>query len=358
MPSPETDTSVPARRVLARSLWARVRRGLPETPLPRGWRDAVLQLALWGLADLLYEGVRGIVVGQQSVALANANWIVSAEKATGIFVEPTIQHWFIGDRSLIDVTNYVYGNAQFTVNALFLACIYMYRNDIFYFVRNMFFVSMAIALIVHLSLPVAPPRMLPQFGFVDTIQQFAHINQDAGAISLFVNPYAAVPSMHVCFALLVGVTGFSLARRLWLKAICVLYPLLILFAIVVSANHFFLDAVAGAMTAGGAFLVANYVMSRLRPHQWAWVRAPSTERATAPAPIEAEMIDSTAVGGRRARARSLAATGRDASWRRALLSATWTELTSHSNRDVDHVRIQWLTRDLHGPARALAQLAA
>jgi membrane-associated phospholipid phosphatase len=283
----KTDTNVRARSLSAQSLWAWLRRRLPATALPRGWRDAILQIALWGLADLLYEGVRGIVVGQQSIALANARWIVSAERATGIFAEPSIQRLLIGDHAVINVTNYVYGNAQFTVNAVFLACIYMYRNDIFYFVRNMFFVSMAIALVVHLSLPVAPPRMLPQYGFVDTIQQFAHINQDTGAISLFVNPYAAVPSMHVCFALLVGVTGFVLARPLWLKGICVLYPVLILFAIVVSANHFFLDAVAGAMTAGVAFLVANYVMSRVRPHQWAWAHAPGRERATAPAAIEA-----------------------------------------------------------------------
>jgi PAP2 superfamily protein len=269
------------------SLRARARRWLPERALPRGWRDAVLQIALWGLADLLYEGVRGIVTGEQGVALANAHWIVSAEKATGIFVEPAIQHLFIGNRGLIDVTNYVYGNAQFTVNALFLACLYLYRNDIFYFVRNMFFVSMGIALLVHLSVPVAPPRMLPQYGFVDTIQQFAHINQDTGAISLFVNPYAAVPSMHVCFSLLVGVTGFVLARRWWLKMICAAYPVVILFAIVVSANHYFFDAFAGALTAGAAFLVAHYGMSRLRPRQWAWVRTPhaappaSTATATA-----------------------------------------------------------------------------
>ena len=250
---------------------ARVARLLPERALPHGWRDAVLQLALWGLADLLYEGVRGIVVGHQSVALINAESIVDFEKATGTFWEPALQRLVIHDHGLIQAANWMYGNAQFTVNAAFLAFIYVYRNEIFYFVRNMFFVAMGIALVIHLAMPVAPPRMLPGYGFVDTVQRFSHINQDSGAISLFVNPYAAVPSMHMCFALLVGVTGLRLARRAWTRALFVAYPVLVLIVVVVTGNHFLIDALAGAVTALAAALAAQLVMSRLRPGHWAWV---------------------------------------------------------------------------------------
>jgi hypothetical protein len=269
-----------------RTLGARVRRipprlvrRLPERPLPYGWRDAVLQVALWGLADLLYEGVRGIVVGHQSVALANADSVVRIEKATGTFIEPAVQRLLIHNHAVVVVANWLYANAQFTVNAVFLALIYFYRNEIFYFVRNMFFVAMGIALIVHVSMPVAPPRMLPQYGFVDTIQRIGHVNQDSGAISLFVNPYAAVPSMHMCFALLVGITGWRLTRKPWLKIAFAGYPLLVLAVIVVTANHFFLDAVAGALTAAAAALVAQLVMSRMRPAHWSW--APLTTPAGA-----------------------------------------------------------------------------
>jgi hypothetical protein len=243
---------------------------LPERPFPYGWRDAVLQLALWGMADLLYEGVRGIVVGHQSAALANADAIVRIERGTGTFIEPAVQRLFIHNHTLIVTANWLYANAQFSVNAAFLALIYLYRNEIFYFVRNMFFVAMGIALIVHLSVPVAPPRMLPQYGFVDTIQRIAHINQDSGAISLFVNPYAAVPSMHICFALLVGITGWRLTRKPWIRAAFTAYPLLVLAVVVVTANHFLFDAVAGALTAAVAALVAQLVMSRIRPAHWSW----------------------------------------------------------------------------------------
>lgn len=267
----------------------RLRRLRPERPFPHGWRDAVLQLALWGLADLLYEGVRGIVVGHQTVALINAESIVDLEKATGTFWEPALQRLVVHSHGLVTAANWIYGNAQFTVNAAFLAFIYLYRNEIFYFVRNMFFVAMGIALIVHLAVPVAPPRMLPGYGFVDTLQRFGHINQDSGAISLFVNPYAAVPSMHMCFSLLVGVTGVRLARGRWARAAFVAYPLLVLTVVVVTGNHFLFDAIAGAVTALAAALVAQLVMSRMRPGHWAWVApryadAPSQGAAPVDAP--------------------------------------------------------------------------
>jgi len=267
-------------RVRARLLPAAVRhRFAVGQPLP-GWRDALTQVMLWALADLLYEGVRGLVLGHQSAALANARSLVSLERSLGVFYEQAVQRLVLPSHVAIDLANWLYANAQFTVNVAFLAFLYVYRNDVFYFVRNMFFVSMGIALLVHLSVPVAPPRMLPQYGFVDTIQQVAHVNQDSGAISLFVNPYAAMPSMHMCFALLVGVTGVLLGRSAWVRAVCSLYPLIVLAAIVVTANHFFLDALAGAITAVGAALVAHLLMSRIRPRQWAWSPAPEAPLAS------------------------------------------------------------------------------
>ena len=243
----------------------------------------MFQVFLWGLADLLYEGVRGLVTGRGTVAMANAQSVVAIERSLGIFWEPDVQHLVVGDHGLIVAANWLYVNAQFTVNAVFLAVLYAYRNEIFYFVRNMFFVAMGIALVVHLAIPVAPPRMFPQLGFVDTVRQVARINQDSGAISLFVNPYAAVPSMHMCFALLVGVTGWRLVRRPWLRALLLAYPVLILVIVVITANHFLLDAVAGAVTALLAAMAAQYVMARMRPAAWAWSLNPGH-----PAPATAE----------------------------------------------------------------------
>jgi hypothetical protein len=246
----------------------------------------VLQVALWGLADLLYEGVRGLVAGRGDAALANAHEVVAFERATGLFFEPQLQRLALPYHDLIVASNWLYVNIQFTINALFLAFLYMYRNEIFNFVRNMFFVAMGMALVVHLLVPVAPPRMLPRLGFVDTIHQIAHINQDSGAVSMFVNPYAAVPSMHMCFALLIGVTAVVLTRRRWLKLVWLVYPALVLAVIVITANHFLFDALTGAVTAALAFVAARQVMARVRPAAWAWapvVRRRSVRPAGGPA---------------------------------------------------------------------------
>jgi hypothetical protein len=247
--------------------------------LPHGWPDALRQLALWGLADLLYEGVRGIVSGNPDLALANGRAIISLERATGTFWEPHLQSLVLGHHELLEAINWIYLNAQFSVNLLFLATLYIVRNDIFYFVRNMFFVAMGTALVVHLSLPVAPPRLFPQDGFVDTIHDLAHIDQDSGAVSLFVNPYAAVPSMHMCFALLVGTSAIRLTRRRWLQVLAGLYPVVVLIVIVESANHFIFDAAAGAVDAVLAAVIAQRVMARVRPDAWSWGQRGPIENA-------------------------------------------------------------------------------
>jgi len=269
------ETEMPRRRVLP---------GRASPRLPHGWADAVLQAALWALADLLYEGVRGIVAGQSAIAFANGRSVISLERMTGTFWEPHIQSWILGHEQLVESINWVYLNAQFSVNLCFLAVLYIWRNEIFYFVRNMYFVAMGLALVVHLSYPVAPPRLFPEYGFVDTVARYAHLNQDSGAISLFVNPYAAVPSMHMCFALLVGGTTICLTRRVWLRAIGVLYPLLVLVAIVTTANHFIFDAAAGGVVAVIALLTAHRVMARFRPEAWAWGQPSAVLQASAAAP--------------------------------------------------------------------------
>jgi hypothetical protein len=232
--------------------------------LPHGWRDAVLQLALWGVADLCYETVRGISEGRRSAAFANAQWIIDLERATGTFFEPRAQSLVLDHPWLVHALNWGYMNVHFTVTTLVLAWMYLFRNGAFYRVRNVFMIAMAIALLVHAVLPVAPPRMFPGEGFVDTIKHMSGVDQDAGAVSLLVNSYAAVPSMHICFALILGLSMALLARRRIASALWSLYPALVLALVVLTANHFWLDAAAGAAVAIVAAALALTVVGRRR----------------------------------------------------------------------------------------------
>jgi PAP2 superfamily protein len=246
--------------------------------LPGGWLDVLRQVLLFAGAYIVYQIVRGLVSGEQSVALSNAQHVIHLERSVGAFFEPGLQQAVISHHWLIDVANFFYLNCHFVLTSAFLLWLYMKRNENFYFVRNMFLVAMGIALIGYGLFPTAPPRMVPGAGFADTISTFTHTDQDSGGLSFLVNPYAAVPSMHIAFALMISVPGFVLCRtaaaRMWWSA----YPMLVLFVIVVTANHFWFDAAAGAAVACMA-AVAAAQLARLRPSAWGWREAP--DQATA-----------------------------------------------------------------------------
>ena len=240
--------------------------------LPKGWGDALRQLLLFGLAYNGYQVVRGIVDSDQPQALANGMHIIHLERSLGAFFEPGLQQALLSHHWVIDLANFFYLNCHFVITTGFLIWLYLRRNDNFYFVRNMFLVAMGLALIGYALFPAAPPRMFPTAGFTDTISDFTHTNQDSSFTSVLVNPYAAVPSMHIAFALMIGVPGFVLARSSALRMWWSMYPMLVFFVIVVTANHFWFDAAMGAAVACTAAVVATQ-LGRLRPTAWSWREA-------------------------------------------------------------------------------------
>jgi membrane-associated phospholipid phosphatase len=238
--------------------------------LPKGWPDALHQLALFAFADLCYETVRGVAEGNSALAFANARSIVDAEQGMGLFFEQGFQAWVMGDRLLVDFANFMYVNSHFIVTSCLLVWLYLRHNQQFYFVRNMFMVAMGLALVGYLAFPTAPPRFLPELGFVDTIAYYADVRHDSALVAVFINPYAAVPSMHVAFALLLAIPVVQLVRRPVVKVLWASYPPLVAAVVIATGNHWWLDAAAGALVALTSALVARFVLSRLRPAAWAW----------------------------------------------------------------------------------------
>jgi len=245
--------------------------------LPQGWGDLGRQIGLIVLANVCYETVRGIAEGNATAAFANAQRVVDAEKATGTFFEADLQSALLGHQWLIETANWLYMNTHFVITTSFLVWLYLFRNETFYFVRNMFLVAMAVALVGYTVFPTAPPRLLPELGFVDTITDFSQVNHDSALVKIFVNPYAAVPSMHIAFALMIAVPAMRISRHLASKIVWALYPLLVLFVVIVTANHFWLDAAAGALVAVIAALVAHRLLAMYGPGDWSWhpARAPA-----------------------------------------------------------------------------------
>ena len=247
--------------------------------LPKGWGDLVRQIAILVSVDLAYTFVRGIVDSERALAFTHGQQVIDFEKATGTFFEPSLQAFFLPAQWVVDVANQIYLNAQFSIALGFLLWLYLFRNESYYFVRNMFVAAMGLALVGYTLFPTAPPRMFPEFGFVDTINDFSNVNHDSSLAKIFINPYAAVPSMHCAFAMMIGGTGFLVCKRWASRILWLGWPLLVSWVTIVTANHYWVDAALGWMVALTAALVAAR-LAQARPEAWAF-RARSPREAEA-----------------------------------------------------------------------------
>ncbi len=251
-------------------------RTLQARVLPQGWLDVLRQLVLFGLAYLGYSLVRGLVEGKTSAAFQHARDLIQVERTLHVFVEPSVQAWASGSHALMDVSSWLYVNAQTSITLAALIYLYVRHNGSFYFVRNMFAIAMLIALIGYAVFPTAPPRFLPEWGFIDSVSDLTgmHVSHASASMTALFNPYAAVPSMHVAFALMIGWPLASLSRMRVGRVLWRLYPLLIAFVIVATANHFILDALLGALTAGASAVGARR-LARIRPASWRFGPTPA-----------------------------------------------------------------------------------
>ncbi|HST55908.1 MAG TPA: phosphatase PAP2 family protein [Solirubrobacteraceae bacterium] len=244
--------------------------------LPQGWLDVMRQVALFGAAYLAYRVVRGMVEGRASAAFQHARDLIQIERTMHFFVEPSVQAWASGSHLLMDVASWLYVNAQTSVTVAALVYLYLRHNRSFYFVRNMFMIAMLIALVAYTVFPTAPPRFMPEWGFIDSVSAFTgvHVSHSSGTMTALLNPYAAVPSMHVAFALMIGWPLARLTRQRAARVLFALYPLLITFVIVATANHFIFDALLGALTAGLSAYGAHW-LARARPAAWRFSTVPA-----------------------------------------------------------------------------------
>ncbi len=251
-----------------------VRRGSSRM-LPAGWLDLLRQIVLFCGAYYLYRLVRGAEDGQIVAAFEHARQVIHVEQGVGAFFEPSMQQWARGAGWPITIANFLYLNSHFVVTTTFLAWLYMARNRAFYFVRNMFMVAMGLALVLYVLYPTAPPRFMPEFGFSDTVADFVGQTAENTADALY-NPYAAVPSMHVAFALMIAVPAVELVRNRALKVLWAIYPGIVTFVVVATGNHFWIDAVLGATVAAVSAWTAAAAFGRLRPEAWSWQPAKVT----------------------------------------------------------------------------------
>jgi len=224
------------------------------------------ELGLAALGGLVYFLIRGGVVDRADEALGRARDVMALERRLGIFWEPEMQGWILESRFLIDVFNGVYFWLHMPLIAGMGLWLFWRKRAVYRVIRNAFVGSALVGLLIYATLPLAPPRFFPELGFVDTMALYSEANYQAQEVGIFVNPYAALPSLHFGWALLLGV-ALWLARPggRWNPVFAlgaVLIPLGQLFAIVLTGNHFLIDAAAGAGAAGFGLAAAQYWRQR------------------------------------------------------------------------------------------------
>jgi membrane-associated phospholipid phosphatase len=231
--------------------------------LPDGWSGFARQLAVFVPFDIAYEASRTVAQGGKGTALQHARDIVSGEQALGIFQEHAVQRWALAAPDVVmEVAKFTYFQCQFTITFGFVIWVYVWRHEAYTLLRNALFATFMLAVPGYVFYPTAPPRLLPEQHFVDPLAS-ATLNQQGTLVTLFGNPYAAMPSLHTATAILVGSCGVLVARHKAVKLVWLLYPALVVFSIIATANHFFLDAVGGACVLAIALTIVLTLHRRL-----------------------------------------------------------------------------------------------
>jgi membrane-associated phospholipid phosphatase len=237
--------------------------------LPRGWLDLGRQVAIWFGFLGLYQAARGIADRNPTQAFENGLGVINIEERVGDLFELTLTNLIAGSRFLTFLVSWTYWNSEFTVVGLTLLFVYLRRHAYFHRFRNWILTANVIGLIGYVVVPTAPPRMFPTFGFPDTLSDFGGLNHGSGLVELAANPYAAMPSLHAADALIVGISLAAASRHWWSKAIWLLWPAWVWFAVMATGNHFWLDILAGIVVALLAALVVyrRPLVRRLRRAQ-------------------------------------------------------------------------------------------
>jgi hypothetical protein len=249
------------------------RAGAPLPP-PRShrlfwWKEALIAAAFYAVYSWTrnqFGSNRLAADGIAQHAFNNAKRVIRFERLVGLFHEESIQEWFLSQRWLIQAMNVFYGTAHFAITLGIFLLLYLKRKDVFPQWRNTLAVMTALAIVGFALFPLMPPRLLDApcseyggacigtalrpaggtFGFVDTLAVFGGPwSFDSEGMADISNQYAAMPSLHIGWATWSAIALWPLLHRWWLRAAVLAYPLVTLLVIIVTANHYWLDAVGG-----------------------------------------------------------------------------------------------------------------
>ncbi|MFF4538360.1 bifunctional glycosyltransferase 87/phosphatase PAP2 family protein [Streptomyces aureus] len=226
--------------------------------------NLLLELLLIRVGYSAYQQVRlaatgGTVAGGRAGAERHGGQVAAVERFLHLDIERWANHAAVRTPFLRDLFDFYYESFHFVVPLTVLAVLYVRRPADFRWARSALAFATLLALVGFWLYPLAPPRLMPGLGIVDTVHGVQDFSKpDYGTLTALTNQYAAMPSLHFGWSLWCGAVVVVLAPRRWMKALGLLHPLLTLSAIVATGNHWVLDAVGGA-----AVVAAGFALTRL-----------------------------------------------------------------------------------------------
>jgi PAP2 superfamily len=215
--------------------------------IARTFRFAGFELGLWLALYGAYLALRNLAIGNANEAFANAATVVDIERATGIFHEVSVQHALSAGLGLERFFDLYYMLGFGPVVVATLVWLASRHRSAYRQLRTWLLLSIGIASLSYLLLPTAPPRLVAGLGIADTVGLSGH---DTGSFAgIKFNPYAAMPSMHVGWSLLIGLIGFRVARRPLVRALFLAHPIVMALTVTATGNHYFLDQIVGVLVA-------------------------------------------------------------------------------------------------------------
>lgn len=249
-----------------------------DAPPVRIWREVVYIAVFYGLYSLIRNQFGSATVSAET-AYRNALTIIDLERALGIFNEATIQGWFLDHSLFLRGVNIYYGSLHFVVPIGVLVFLALRHPAAYPLWRTTLLAGTGIALAGYALFPLMPPRLLcdcpygagPEVAteglptFVDTLAVHGGLwSFDSGTMQAVSNQYAAMPSLHMGWAFWCAVALWPFLRHRWSKALAAAYPLFTLFTIVVTGNHFWLDAAGGVLVIALGYGVARVVQTLMQ----------------------------------------------------------------------------------------------
>jgi hypothetical protein len=224
---------------------------------PRWWQE----IAFIAIVYFLYSLVRNAVPSHEAGAFDRARSILSFEQSLHFDVERSLNHFVDHHAWLAYICNYYYSTLHFAVTIGVLVWLYLKHPLRYRAIRSVLLITNLVALIGFWFISLAPPRML--HGYFDTVIDFHTWGSLASpGLAKASNQFAAMPSLHIGWALWCGIAIVALARRSWVRVLGALYPLATVFVIVGTANHYILDAVGGVATLGIAVAIQRVISGR------------------------------------------------------------------------------------------------